>query len=73
MNVFRHNRATRLLLHGWTAGLYVFIFAPILVVIYASFDPNEVLSFPYRGFSLRWYQEFFASRGLLASIWNSVA
>lgn len=72
MNVFRHNRGTKLLLYGVTAVLYVFIFAPILVVIYASFDPNEVLSFPYRGASLRWYREFFTSRGLLVSIWNSV-
>jgi spermidine/putrescine transport system permease protein len=72
VNVFRHNRGTRWLLYGVTAGLYLFIFTPIAVVIYGSFDPNEVLSFPYAGASLRWYREFFASRGLLTAIRNSV-
>jgi spermidine/putrescine transport system permease protein len=72
MNVFRHNRSVRLLLVGFTAALYVFIFAPIAFVIYASFDPNEVLRFPYAGFSFRWYREFVQSRALLTSLWNSV-
>jgi spermidine/putrescine transport system permease protein len=72
MNVFRHNRGTRWLLYGVTAGLYLFIFVPIAVVIYGSFDANEVLSFPYRQTSLRWYREFLASRPLLTSIANSV-
>ena len=72
MNVFRHNRGTRWLLYGVTAGLYLFIFVPIAVVIYGSFDANEVLSFPYRQTSLRWYREFLASRLLLTSIANSV-
>jgi spermidine/putrescine transport system permease protein len=72
VNVFRHNRGTKLCLYGVTAALYLFIFAPIAVVIYASFDPHEVLSFPYAGASLRWYREFFASRSLLTSIGNSL-
>jgi spermidine/putrescine transport system permease protein len=72
VNAFRHNRTTRLILYGVTAALYVFIFAPIAIVIYGSFDPHEVLSFPYAGASLRWYREFFTSRGLLTSIANSL-
>lgn len=72
MRVFRHNRITRVFLVTVTGALYLFIFAPIVVVIYASFDPNEVLSFPYAGFSLRWYREFFQSRGLLVAIRNSI-
>jgi spermidine/putrescine transport system permease protein len=72
MRVFRHNLGTRLLLYSATIGLYVFVFMPVAVVVYGSFDPNEVLSFPYHGASLRWYREFFESPSLLTSIRNSI-
>ena len=61
MRVFQFNPGTRVVMYGTTALVYLFVFAPIFFVIYASFDPNEIMSFPYKGFSLRWYSEFFGS------------
>lgn len=39
------------------AVLYLFLLAPLLVVLVISFSSNTFLSFPPQGFSLRWYQE----------------
>jgi spermidine/putrescine transport system permease protein len=72
MRVFQFNPGTRAVLYGLTALIYLFVFAPILFVIYASFDPNEIMSFPYKGFSLRWYREFFSSAMLYRAATNSV-
>jgi spermidine/putrescine transport system permease protein len=72
MSVFQFNPGVRALLYGLAALVYLFIFAPILFVIYASFDPNEIMSFPYKGFSLRWYHEFFQSSMLYLAASNSI-
>ena len=36
---------------------YVFLLAPIVVVVVASFTAAEFVSFPPKGFSIRWYLE----------------
>ena len=54
----------------WLFGVFVFLFAPLVVVIGASFDGGErtFLNFPPRELSLRWYgrisPELFESLGL---------
>ena len=73
MRAFQYNRGFRALLYCITACVYLFIFAPILLVVYASFDPNEIFSFPYQGFSLRWYQAFFHNPTFYGAIQNSIA
>jgi putative spermidine/putrescine transport system permease protein len=45
--------------------------APMLAVILMSFSPTELLTFPPRGLSLRWYGEFFTSGPWLLATWNS--
>ncbi|MFB6128030.1 MAG: ABC transporter permease [Halolamina sp.] len=42
-------------LSGFTLALFVFLYAPILVVVALSFTASSVPSFPIEGFSLRWY------------------
>jgi putative spermidine/putrescine transport system permease protein len=47
---------TRLTFAGaWTALVYVFVMAPIVVVLLSSFTAAEYTSFPPQGLSLRWY------------------
>jgi len=54
----------------WLLGVFVFLFAPLVVVVGASFDGGErtFLNFPPRELSLRWYgrisPELFESLGL---------
>lgn len=41
--------------------LVVFLVAPIFVIVITSFNDTPYLEFPPRGFSLRWYANFFSS------------
>jgi len=41
--------------------VYVFLLAPLVVVVLASFNSADFLSFPPRGFSLRWYRALWES------------
>jgi len=42
-------------------SVFLFLAAPIFVIIPMSFNSLEYLSFPPKGFSLRWYENYFAS------------
>ncbi|HUO65538.1 MAG TPA: ABC transporter permease [Terriglobales bacterium] len=41
--------------------VYAFLLAPLVVVVLASFNSADFLSFPPRGFSLRWYRALWES------------
>lgn len=38
-----------------TLGLFIFLYAPVFVVVLLSFTPRSIPAFPMPGFSLRWY------------------
>lgn len=50
--------ARRLWLYLLTLLLLLFLVAPTLLVVPMSFSPTNLLTFPPRGFSLRWYEAF---------------
>jgi len=52
---------SRLWLIVLVALVYIFLFAPLVVVIVISFSDSRGLAFPPASFSLRWYEEFIAS------------
>jgi putative spermidine/putrescine transport system permease protein len=58
----------------WAVGLLVLLFLvlPVLVVIPLSFSSGSFLTFPLPGFSLRWYEAFFASDFWLPALRNSL-
>ncbi|MBD8021795.1 ABC transporter permease [Brevibacterium gallinarum] len=58
----------------WVASVFVglWLVAPTLVVIPMSFNEQRSLAFPPKGFSLRWYENFFASSQWLGGLLNSV-
>lgn len=53
--------------------VYIFLLAPIAVVIGASFNAGSFLTFPPQGLSLRWYVTFFHNdvfmRAIRTSLW----
>jgi putative spermidine/putrescine transport system permease protein len=61
-------RLGRLVLWSVNTIVCLFLLAPILVVIVASFSRDAYLAFPPRGLSLRWYREFLASRDFVNSL-----
>lgn len=56
-----HSRAERIVFLAVTAVLGVFLLAPILVVVAASFSTSAALDFPPNGLSLRWYAQMWST------------
>ncbi len=48
--------------------IYLYLLAPILIVIPVSFSSASYLVFPPRGFSFRWYVNFFSLRELTEAL-----
>ncbi len=46
----------RLALPGIVLAAFIFLAAPVLIVVVASFNSGAVLSFPPAGFTTRWYE-----------------
>ncbi len=62
----------RTVLLAFNALMYLFMLAPILVVIPVSFSATQYLVFPPQGFSLRWYGNFLSTPELVDSLWLSL-
>jgi spermidine/putrescine transport system permease protein len=45
----------------YTLLVFLFLFAPIAIVVLFSFNKTASLTFPFHGFSLRWYRSVFDS------------
>lgn len=61
---------TALKVFSWLS--FLFVLAPIIIVVIVSFTPREMISFPPRGFSLRWYYAFFTEPPWIENFKNSV-
>jgi spermidine/putrescine transport system permease protein len=48
-------RLFRVILSFYGAGIYIFLFAPIAVMILLSFNTSRVVGFPMAGFTTDWY------------------
>ena len=54
--------------------VFLFLMAPLLVIILASFSPTSLVVFPPKGFSLKWYANIFSSStNFLSGFSNSIA
>jgi putative spermidine/putrescine transport system permease protein len=49
------------------ASIYVFLLGPIVIVVLTSFNATVSNAFPPKGFSLRWYGEFFKSESFTSA------
>ncbi len=58
----------------WTATTlaFLFLYAPIAVMVAMSFNANRSVGLPFTGFSLQWYGELFSRDDMLTAIGNSV-
>jgi spermidine/putrescine transport system permease protein len=54
-----HARLVRLLLGTWAVFVYVFLFAPIIVLVLFSFNANRYGTFPFTGWTVSWYSQVF--------------
>jgi spermidine/putrescine transport system permease protein len=73
-------RLFRIILSVYGVGIYVFLFAPIAVLILLSFNASNVVGFPMAGFTTDWYAMLpkdtiildALSRTLLVAFWVTV-
>lgn len=73
--VLGHERQSTLLkyaLYGVAGLLLVFLWIPLLVMIFLSFAQNSSTLFPFRGFTLEHYVATLADAGLMGSLAYSV-
>lgn len=59
------------LLEFYIVLLFLFLAAPILIVIFVSFSPDEYVRFPPSGFSLRWFWAVFEYETFVKAIMTS--
>ncbi|MBQ6990886.1 MAG: ABC transporter permease, partial [Clostridia bacterium] len=55
----------------YSAIILIFLFAPIVVMLFFSFNDAKSLSV-FSGFSLRWYEELMGDRNTLESVKNTL-
>ena len=51
--------------------LVVFLYAPIVILIVFSFNDRIFVSFPWQGFTLRWYREFLSNSVMISALQTS--
>src|SRR5262245_5087867 len=56
----------------YTILVFVFLFAPIAIVVLFSFNKTASLTWPFHGWSLRWYREVFGSDVYRSAIFASL-
>jgi spermidine/putrescine transport system permease protein len=49
----------RALFGGWAVLVYVFLFAPVLLLVAFSFNANRYGTFPFTGWTTKWYGQVF--------------
>lgn len=59
-------------LRVFAALVFIFLMAPILVIIPLSFNSESFFSYPMPGYSLRWYEDFFFNERWRAALQMSV-
>lgn len=52
--------------------IYIFLCAPLLIIIATAFNSGDFMSFPPRGFSLRWFGNVFNSETFMSTLGISI-
>ena len=60
------------LIRLYTILVYVFMFAPIVVVIVLSFNPKQFGIFPMEGVSFRWFIRLAQNESIIDAFQNSL-
>lgn len=61
-----------MLLAAFNVLMLAFMLAPLVMVVWMSFTPGELLVPPFSDFSLRWYKAAFAYPGFVNALWLSL-
>jgi spermidine/putrescine transport system permease protein len=67
-----HARLVRGLLGGWAVVVYVFLFAPIVLLVLFSFNANKYGTFPFTGWTTSWYGQVFGDYQIKDALSTSI-
>ena len=74
-HTFWRRRLAGWLVEGWLRGqtvlLYIFLYAPIAILVIFSFNKGSVPTFPLSGFTLHWYHQFLTNSDMQAALETS--
>jgi spermidine/putrescine transport system permease protein len=56
----------------WTIAVYAFLYLPIAVLIFISFNDSSILSLPFKGLTLHWYAVTLQDAAIRAALLNSL-
>ncbi len=70
--VARHGRLARWLLGGYSVLSYVYLLAPIALIVIFSFNANRNGTLPFTGFTTGWYEAAFADASIQAAFWTTL-
>ena len=66
------NRRRSTFLTGYFALFVLFLYLPIFLLIVFSFNDSQLLVFPLKGFTTRWYSSLARADELLSAVFNSI-
>jgi putative spermidine/putrescine transport system permease protein len=55
------------------AAMFVFLLAPVLIVVPLSLSSDTIMTFPPAGWSFRWYVQLLAEPKIISSFWTSLS
>lgn len=58
---------------AYVTAVMLFVAAPLAIIVAVSVTPEEFLTFPPGGFSMRWYVEFFTDPSWTGALFNSLS
>jgi len=65
-------RLVRVLLGGWAALVYLFLFAPIILLVLFSFNANKYGTFPFTGWTGHWYGQVFGDYQIKDALYTTL-
>ena len=70
--VSRHAGLAKFSFGLWAVLVYIFLFAPIAVLVAFSFNANQYGTFPFTGLTLDWYREVFGDYQIKDALYTSL-
>jgi spermidine/putrescine transport system permease protein len=67
-----HARLVRFVLGTWGVLVYVFLFAPIVLLVLFSFNANRYGTFPFTGWTTSWYGQVFGDYQIKDALETSI-
>src|SRR5581483_4942802 len=63
----------RVALTAYAVAFYIFLYAPIAIIVLLSFNKSETTGLPFLGATTHWYHVVFSRNDLMAALFNSIS